>query len=227
MVVCTGVWTSRAEDNATTPPSRQSPATARRKHLSWIRILPHSSRCQGNAVETPTAHSRRTLSLGGNAHTVRNEARTNSRSAMSRSSARVKDGGTGGRAPYTQRIITRTGWEARIGSLGSLVRRWSVRSRSVPRPEVKCTGERDLPPPCRCWRCCLACLACLACLSFLLSGQPENSPRSPCYRPATRFYRLLHELHAIDALHSPRARLLFATRADQSFRGKPTSTRTD
>lgn len=43
VVVWTGVSTSTADDNATTPPIRQSPAIARRKHPSWIRILPHSS----------------------------------------------------------------------------------------------------------------------------------------------------------------------------------------
>lgn len=43
VVVWIGVSTSAADDNATTPPIRQSPAIARRKHLSWIRILPHSS----------------------------------------------------------------------------------------------------------------------------------------------------------------------------------------
>lgn len=55
VVVCIDGSTSSGDVEATTtPPIRQSPATARRKHLSWIRILPHS--CDHGLSETLFEH---------------------------------------------------------------------------------------------------------------------------------------------------------------------------
>lgn len=55
VVVCIDGSTSSGDVEATTtPPIRQSPATARRKHLSWIRILPHS--CDHGPSETLFEH---------------------------------------------------------------------------------------------------------------------------------------------------------------------------
>ena len=63
VVVCIDGSTSSGDVEATTttPPIRQSPATARRKHLSWIRILPHSS--DHGPSETLFEHNNRALAI--------------------------------------------------------------------------------------------------------------------------------------------------------------------
>lgn len=62
---------------------------------------------------------------------------------------------------------------------------------------------------------------CLACLSFLLSGQPENSPRSPCYRLATmRFYRLFLINRAV-SIYSSSTRFGARAAGRFVFRGNP------
>ena len=142
-------WRRRSDDD---DPAYQAKSCDRAQKASFLDTHPTAffwPRSLWNAVRTPTiAHSRLILPLD---RIVQHDSKRNARTKH-RERERERERETGGDRSIPDRSMgerynrsTNDGYTRcphLVGSLG--------RSRSVPRPEVKCTGERDLPPPCRC-----------------------------------------------------------------------------